>query len=158
MKVTIGVPVEGERKIKIKIDHWDTWSMDDTLSHIIHAMLIQLKETKHGSPFVDDEDVPEAIRSTSAKPKEKGQWIDEFHHQRWEYVIDEMIWTFSQIKSGDYDSEFYYEDQSKVVENPQTFSEMTAHLTFDHGKIQEKQNRITNGCRLFGKYFQSLWN
>ncbi len=31
----------------VKIDHWDTWSMDYTLSHIIVPMLKQLQKTKH---------------------------------------------------------------------------------------------------------------
>ncbi len=44
--------------------------MDYTLSHIVVPMLKQLKETKHGAPFVDDEDVPEELKSTSAPPKE----------------------------------------------------------------------------------------
>ena len=75
MKVEIGPynddNVEGfERKIVIHIDDYDTWSMDHTLAPIIAPMLKQLKATKHGAPFVDDEDVPEHLRSTNAKPKE----------------------------------------------------------------------------------------
>jgi hypothetical protein len=42
----------------VKIDRWDTWSMDHTLAHIVLPMLRQLQATKHGSPLVDDEDVP----------------------------------------------------------------------------------------------------
>ena len=38
----------------VKIDYWDTWSMDHTLSYIIVPMLKQLKATKHGAPYVDD--------------------------------------------------------------------------------------------------------
>jgi len=54
----------------VKIDRWDTWSMDHTLAHIIITMLKQLKETKHGAPCTDDEDVPEYLRSHMAQPKE----------------------------------------------------------------------------------------
>jgi hypothetical protein len=57
--------------VKVRIDRWDTWSMDDTLAPIILPMLVQLKETKHGAPIVDDEDVPKELKSTSAEPKEK---------------------------------------------------------------------------------------
>ena len=42
-----------KRKIKVKIDNYDTWSMDHTLAYIIVPMLKQLHETKHGAPFVD---------------------------------------------------------------------------------------------------------
>ena len=40
----------------VKIDHWDTWSMDHTLSYIILPMLKQLRNTKHGYPVVDEDD------------------------------------------------------------------------------------------------------
>ena len=51
----------------IKLDRWDTWSMDHTLADIILPMLKQLRDTKHGSPMVDDEDVPEHLRAVYAK-------------------------------------------------------------------------------------------
>jgi hypothetical protein len=47
-----------KRKMKIRIDHYDTWSMDSTLATIILPMLKQLKATKHGSGYVELEDVP----------------------------------------------------------------------------------------------------
>ena len=54
----------------VKIDYYDTWSMDHTLADIILPMLQQLKASKHGAPYVDDQDVPEELRSTSAPPRE----------------------------------------------------------------------------------------
>ena len=51
-----------KRKIKIRIDKYDTWSMDHTLGMIILPMLKQLRDTKHGSPLVDSKDVPEELR------------------------------------------------------------------------------------------------
>ena len=53
-----------DQVVEVHIDRWDTWSMDYTLAHIVLPMLRQLKETKHGSPEVDDADVPEELRST----------------------------------------------------------------------------------------------
>jgi hypothetical protein len=53
--------------------------MDHTLSHIVLPMLKQLKKDKHGSPLVDDEDVPEELRSTSAPAKENDWDIDDNH-------------------------------------------------------------------------------
>ena len=38
-----------EQKVKVRIDKYDTWSMDHTLAHIILPMLKQLRDTKHGS-------------------------------------------------------------------------------------------------------------
>ena len=48
--------IRGERKLKVRIDDYDTWSMDHTLAYIILPMLKQLRDTKHGSGYVDDED------------------------------------------------------------------------------------------------------
>jgi acetylornithine/succinyldiaminopimelate/putrescine aminotransferase len=39
-------------------------------------MLKQLQETKHGAPLVDDEDVPEHLRSTTAPPRENEWDVD----------------------------------------------------------------------------------
>ena len=52
MKVNIGPYPNGNksRKVKIKIDRHDTYSMDHTLALIILPMLVQLRNTKHGIP------------------------------------------------------------------------------------------------------------
>jgi hypothetical protein len=79
MKISIGKypKKDGEQKKSIRIDPWDTWSMDHTLADIILPMLKQLRKTQHGAPCTDDEDVPEHLRSTKAKPK-KNEWdVDE---------------------------------------------------------------------------------
>jgi hypothetical protein len=81
----------------VKIDRWDTWSMDHTLSFIILPMLKQLKESKHGAPGVDDEDVPDQLKSTSAPPKENEYDVDGNHFGRWDYVLDEMIFAFEHL-------------------------------------------------------------
>jgi hypothetical protein len=53
----------------VHIDRYDTWSMDHTLADIILPMLKQLKETKHGSPNVDDEMCPNIYVATWHSPK-----------------------------------------------------------------------------------------
>ena len=78
----------------VKIDRYDTWSMDSTLAPIILPMLKQLKKDKHGAPFVDDEDVPEELKSTSAPAKENEYDTDAHHFARWDWVMDEMIFAF----------------------------------------------------------------
>lgn len=110
-------------KQKIQIDYWDTWSMDMTLGPIILPMLKQLKATKHGSPYVDDEDVPPEYRLTKREKKvhEEGHWNkrlkaseeeqkaagDKFH-AKWDWVMDEMIWAFEQIVDPDEGRSHYY--------------------------------------------------
>ena len=141
------------QKIKVRIDPEDTWSMDHTLAHIILPMLKQLKETKHGSPFTDDEDVPEKLRSTNAPPKENEYDIDEYHHARWGWIMEEMIWAFEQKCRDDWESD-YYGNWIKDGKKP-----LSGHFdwTDDEGR-KAHQERMTNGFRLFGKYFESLWD
>ena len=96
-----------KRTIIVKIDRYDTWGMDHTLSLIILPMLKQLHATKHGSPHVDDEDVPEHLKSTSASPKENEWDTDDNHFKRWDWVMDEMIWAFEQMVDEDSTEKFY---------------------------------------------------
>lgn len=152
------------RKIKVRIDRYDTWGMDHTLAIIIHPMLIQLKNSKHGAPFVDDEDVPEELRSTSAPPK-KSEWdTDDNHFKRWDWVLDEMIWTFEQLADEDSDNQFYSGTHDITFEKVEgtTHSEMVRgpNDTFkiDHDGLKKFNERINNGTRLFGKYFRNLWD
>ena len=151
-----------ERTIKIKIHNYDTWGMDTTIAHIIHPMLIQLKETKHGSPLVDDADVPEHLRSTSAKPKENEWDTDEFHHDRWEWIIDEMIWAFESIKDSDFEDQFYSGKCDWILEETTIGTVMrddpNSTFKFDREKYDENMNRQKNGLLLFAKYYRSLWD
>ena len=76
--------------VKVRIDRWDTWSMDHTLAPIILPMLVQLKETKHGAPIVDDEDVPKQLHMTK---KEKAAFnkdgsTDDKFFKRWDWIMD----------------------------------------------------------------------
>ena len=153
----------------VKIDRWDTWSMDHTLAHIILPMLKQLKNTKHGAPNVDDEDVPEELKSTSASPKENEWDTDDNHFKRWDWVLDEMIFAFEHknddtwqeaFSSGviDYKSEAceWHENGKakmfKMVDGPNH----TYKCDYEGMKVVE--DRIQNGFRLFGRYYSNLWD
>ena len=157
MKVNIGNYPENDnpRQIEITIDEYDTWSMDHTLALLIVPMLKQLKSTKHGAPFIDDEYVPEHLRSTSAAPKENEWDTDTNHFKRWDYVIDEMIWAMEQIVDDDSDSKFY--DHSEVNEEADIM-EQVAKIKCDYAALQKHHERIANGTKLFGIFFQSLWD
>lgn len=171
-----------KRKIKIHIDRYDTWNMGDTLALIILPMLIQLKKDKHGDPFTDDEDVPEHLRSTNAKPKESEWDTDDFHSARWDWIMDEMIWAFTQLTDEDNDAQFHsgvmdhwtqpVDEDGNVLGPAVPFGskdKVDAPLyqmvdgpnhtaVFDSDGYNKHQNRIRNGCRLFGKYYQNLWD
>jgi hypothetical protein len=153
----------------VKIDYWDTWSMDHTLGMIALPMLKQIQKTKHGAPFVDDEDVPEELKSTSAPPKENEWDTDDNHFKRWDWVLDEMIFAFEHslddswedsYRSGTIDhktipcewDENGKATMYKMVDGP------NHTYKYDHEGAMVVQKRISNGFRLFGKYYQGLWD
>jgi hypothetical protein len=164
MKVTIGNYPKDPKKTQkksIRIDPWDTWNMAHTLADIIHPMLKQLKKTQMGAPFTDDEDVPEHLRSTAAKPK-KNEWdTDEFHFKRWNWILGEMIWAFNEL-AKDRDPDFCIK-QPKFEWRKVEGQEWTQMVTIREGVYDiEKQKaykaRKDNAFRLFGKYFENLWD
>ena len=126
------------QKVKVHIDKWDTWSMDHTLAHIVLPMLIQLKETKHGAPAVEFKDVPEELHppeGQTSKLYTHGK-TDDNYYKRWDWVLDEMIYAFDCKANKD--------DVWVRLEGIE--------------EIKKEQQRISNGFRLFGKYYENLWD
>ena len=149
--------------IKVRIDKWDTWSMDHTLSHIIFPMLKQLKETKHGGPYVEDEDVPENLRRTNAAPTENEYDTDEFWFDRWDWVLGEMIFAFDSKVNDGWEAQFETGEsdlQWKTLEGgmSQMIDGPNHTKVYDWEGRKKYEERIANGFRLFGKYYQSLWD
>lgn len=153
-----------KRKIYVRIDRSDTWSMDNTLAHIILPMLKQLRDTKHGAPFVDDEDVPEELRSTAA-PAKKNEWdTDENHFKRWDWVLNEMIHAFECEVDEEWDSQFHSGKMvmNWVKEEDGKYYKMERGPNDTHVFDKEGHNkawaRRDNSMRLFGKYYHNLWD
>jgi hypothetical protein len=143
----------------VKIDRWDTWSMDHTLADIILPMLRQLKETKHGAPFTDDEDVPEYLRSYMAQPKEYEWDTDSLHFMRWDWILDEMIWAFEQKVKDDADSEFFDHSECDDEKFPwNKDGQYVSKVKYDQEGHEAWQKRKSNGFRLFGRYYENLWD
>lgn len=157
---------DDEQRVKVRIDRWDTWSMDHTLGYIILPMLKDIKEHNSAAPHVDDEDVPVELRSTAAPEVDKRNGeTDEHYFKRWEYVLDEMIFAFETKGNGanvDWEEQFSSGNihfQTKKLENG--MSEMikgpndTSKTDWEGRKAYGE--RVQNGFRLFGKYYQNLW-
>lgn len=171
----------------VKIDNYDTWSMDATLTPIVLPMLKQLRDSKHGAPFTEDADVPEHLRSTAAPSKENEWDTDENHFKRWDWIMDEMIWTFEQLNDEDNDEQFYtgesdmlwqaidandnpigpphgmFDKPKEVVDNDSVLAyrmvDGPRHTrTCDMVRMKAHHDRIQNGLRLFGVYFRALWD
>lgn len=126
-------------KMTVRVDNWDVWNLDYTLSQVIYPALVKLKEQKMGSPYVDDEDVPENLREADV-------------HEKWNWVLDEMIWAFRQKAEGDWEEQYYTLGEPKEGEVIAPFEH------FDREGWLAHQKRITNGFRLFGRYYEGLWD
>jgi hypothetical protein len=169
----------------VKIDHYDTWSMDHTLAPIILPMLKQLKETKHGSPQVELEDVPEYMRTTTTEDWDSQLTFDFYNqdpaleephfgkynniHDRWNYVLDEMIFAFEHLvddkwedaySSGKLDIKHVPCEWDKEGKPKLYSTEYGPNHTYvcDYDGLRKVYDRMDNGFRLFGKYYRGLWD
>ena len=167
--------VHKKQRIKVVIHDYDVWSMDTTLAHIIVPMLKLLKEKKQGAPMIDIKDVPKELRPTPEdieKFKEDGTTDPKFF-DRWEWVMDEMIFAFESRLEDSWESKFYSGEHDMytvpVDKNGNEVPEDEAKLfelrkgpndTFkvDRKGLKAYQKRIDNGFKLFGKYYLSLWD
>lgn len=146
------------RRVVIDIDYYDTWSADETLASIIHPMLVEVKKHKNSSPLVDDSDVPEHLRLENSIAGEKEYDLDSNYHARWEWVLDEMIWTFDNHRKNDWEDQFssgnldYYIDSNGYLKEGPNHTYVT-----DMVRLDKHRERMSNGRRLFAKYYESLW-
>ena len=163
------------RKIKVRIDDYDTWSAENTLAQVILPTLVQLKKHMQGSPLIDINDVPEHLRPTE-EPDENNGYIDNTHHDRWNWVLDEMIWAFQQHAMGSdkWEDQFVHNiDQFEIkwikIEEGEFagHTEMKTNYQKDPSKppyfrdqkgIDKHHERMANGRRLFAKYYEGLWD
>jgi hypothetical protein len=157
----------------VKIDQYDTWNMDRTLAIITLPMLKQLAASKHGAPCVDDADVPDELKSTAAPAKENEWDVDDNHFKRWDWVLSEMIQAFEckvntewedQYRTGVHDISMVPVDGAgnpvarkdaavfRMKEGPQH----TYHCDYD--ALGKHAARNKNGYRLFGQYYEGLWD
>jgi hypothetical protein len=147
--------------------------MDHTLALIVLPMLRQLKRDKHGAPLVDDEDVPEHLRSTAAPARENEWDTDANHFLRWDWAMDEMIFAFEcklddswedAFREGHIDMQWIPVDAdgNEVPKGEHKYTEMRRgpNDTYkcDYEGMKVVQARISNGFRLFGKYYEGLWD
>ena len=152
----------GDRKIKVHIDQYDTWSADDTLARIALPLLQQLKEQKHGSPCTDLEDAPERLRYGNEEGSDN--WV----HYRWEWILGEMIYAMNGIVNQTEIEETFYVGEPKLERDEEEYVEdvgLCFHMKQTNPDYRYKKEeaeahyaRVDNGLRLFGKYFRHLWS
>jgi len=157
----------------VKIDRWDTWSMDQSLGQIVLPMLRQLKSKSHGAPLVEDVDVPEELKSSSAPPIEKEHGTDGNYFKRWDWALSEMIFAFESkldtswqdaFTFGEIDMVFVPIDHAgnEVAKKDAKYFQWVdgPNNTYgcDYEGMKVVEDRIQNGFRLFGRYYQNLWD
>jgi len=168
-KVCQWIEARRHRQVYVRIDKYDTWGMDHTLAQIILPMLKQLKASKHGAPHVDDTDVPKHLWSANAAPKESEHDVDSNHFLRWDWVLDEMIFAFQckhdgtwqdKYSSGtiDWTSEPCEWDESGKAKMYKMGHGPNHTYKCDYEAMELEQRRITRGFKLFGKYYENLWD
>lgn len=139
-----------KRKEYVRIDEYDTWSMDHTLALIILPMLKQLKVNNHGYGFVDQEDAP-GIEEGPA---------------RWDFVMDEMIWAFDQYTREDNDEPYPTGDflscwadlDGEPGEPTEPTPEQIKNIEEYRAASAIYHERKKKALILFGKYYNSLWD
>jgi hypothetical protein len=163
-----------ERKIEVKIEQWDTCSMDHTAALIILPLLLQLKQSKMGVPSAltnriggdfDDNLTFDFIKEDDSKVFDK-------LCDKWDEILDKMIWSFQQLVDDSYDNKYHHGDRTlgwKSIEitNPSTGKVEKAYQMVDENPDEHwydsvghnlHEERIQEGLDLFGKYYRNLWD
>lgn len=159
--------LQPKRKEKIKIDTWDTYNIDNTLGLIITPLLKEFIKVHNGSPAVLDEDVPHKYKKISApalneKDIENGV-VDINYHKRWNWVLGEMLFAFEST-TRDWEQDFSTGEidiEIKTIPGSDTsYMEEGPNHTYviDEEARDACEKRILNGFRLFGKYYNNLWD
>lgn len=162
-----------DRRSIIKLNRSDFFCIDNTLSDIILPLVKEIKREKWGVPCVDDEDVPEELRTEEdlfIKYNRSNKEM-EILIARWDYVLDEIIFAFEKLKEGRWEDEFYSghidfkftpvdKEGNEIPEEEAEFFRMDRGpndtSSIDMEGLEAMDARIKNGTMLFGKYYRAL--
>jgi hypothetical protein len=147
-----------KRKVKIKIDRYDSWNAHNTASIILLPLFKQLYETNHGCFLVADEDVPEKLTSKFAVSQEHG-W-DSSNVDRYNYVMQEILFAL-ESDNCDWEEKYYVDfpnGEQKADNLGLGIMTDRDYSKTDYDGMRKEQERISNGFRLMGKYWQGLWD
>ena len=178
MKVNIQKYPKGNtaRRIDVQIDGYDTWSADATLAHVILPVLLQFRASRNNS-------VPNDFTRRTGDDIDRNYCFDfiaddesrvfEECCEKWNEVLDKMIWSFYQISLGEnYDSKYHHGQMDmgwKQIEhhNPITGKVEPMYTIVDNNPDEHwydrvghelHEKRIQEGLELFGRHLRSLWD
>lgn len=155
MKVEIGPYTDNDenRVVNIEIHDYDLWNVDSTLTLIIHPLLVKFRDSNRMGFFpVMNEDLPDELHVDEKKlysysSNEEERVSEEMLSKREIYILNEMIYAFENIKNNSEINVLWGEYDSGKICKEEFMKKVDLH-----------ENRKQNGLRLFGKYFQSLWD
>src|SRR3990170_2491563 len=148
-----------KRKEEVRIDEWDTFSLDHTLALIIYPALVKFKEARKKMPGV------------SSPFFEYGDELDEHGHhtrkalniaeKRYIKFINECIWAFGEIaRNNPGEKKFFKKNgkkrKTKKLENGGSEIIETG-LDFDKEGHTKYYKRLEAATEAFGKNFQTFW-
>ena len=162
-KLLLWIDSKKHRKIKVRIDCYDTWGMDSTLAHIIVPMLKQLRDTTHGYPsnFIVDESDWSQQKSFEG---EGFEFPEDYGFEKWKETLNEMIWAFEQLLDDNWEDQYYTGKADfrfkkiEGTENSEMIDGPNHTLVCDRVGMKAHQDRMQKGYELFGKYYRSLWD
>lgn len=141
MKVLIGPYPKGKskakRKISVRIDKWDTWSLDHTLAHIIAPALKQMRRSKQGIPGgVFDYSHHDTMKLGTPEHRKAEKKSHRDGIKKWEAIMDQMIWSFEEVRRDS-------------PNEPDITKDKKAYFAY--------QARVSDGFKTFGEWYQALW-
>ena len=135
--------------------------MDHTLTPVILPMLKQLRDTKHGSPHVDPDDLPDHLRKAAHEDWSRQMEFEFEDHEdyrdkswsitehQWNWVMDEMIFAFERLHDDTWEDEF----RSGVIDHKSVPCKWDENgkptlYTFENGPNHTYECDY-EGCRIF---------
>lgn len=89
--------------------------------------------------------------------KNDGAVIDELFFPRWDWIMDEMIWSFDFL-ANDRESEILDRIYKDDPEDESIQEMLDSGRQYDYSELYAAEKRAGNGYRLFGKYYRNLWD
>jgi hypothetical protein len=158
MKVKISPYYDNGRRVSVEVEQHDTFSIDSTLSYIVLPLLIQLRQTKMGVPAefaeVGGEDyIPQLCFDFYTETQEDAFKLGT---ERWNLILDKMIWSWQQLALEDYENQYYHGTLGWIDINKNT--KIDKDFWVDYIGLELHNERIQEGLELFGKYMRHLWD
>lgn len=165
----INIDTKGvDKVIKIDITYSDCFNLDGTLGRVIVAALEAFKLQEYAGFTVEEQDLPEHLRyeepvMINGSYTERGlMGTDPLRQERFEWVINEMIFAFKSCYSGE-GEDFWIDDPNYdpnadfLIDNEEGSLTINSQLDIDQEKQAAYNKRIQNGLNMFSKYYKALW-